>query len=417
MRRDDIRALHEQRAHLLAEARSLNAKSEQEQRDLTAEEKQEFDRLMTELEQTEERANRAEDLYLKEQQIEKSLKTPLELRAGLDDEAPISLTEWRSRRLDVRFVDQSEYRSAFYKYLGSPSLSDVDVEEHRALSKATNAAGGFTVPTEFENRLIEARRFLGAFEPLANVIRTDGGEAMQVPSLTAFGTAVWTGENVAFTPSDDTFGQVTLNAYKSTAKTIVSEELLQDSAFDLEAFLVRQFGERQRVLQETAFINGDGTGKPQGILPNITAITMPVGNTLNIPYDELVRLRYEIPAQYEAGASFVMSRAAARTLRTLKDTQNRPLWEVNMQVGQPDQVLGFPAYVHPDMPAPAANAKSVMFGNWNTAYTIRRARGIGVHRQNELHSDNGQIGFRSFERVDGRVVLADAARALAHSAT
>lgn len=417
MRRDDIRALHEQRAHLLAEARSLNAKSEQEARDLNAEEQQEFDRLMTELEETETRARRAEELWHQEQLIEKSLHSPLEMRVGLDDDAPASLKEWREKRHDARFVDTPEYRSAIYKYLGSRSIADVDVEEHRVLSKATNAAGGFIVPTEFENRLIESRRFIGSFETLANVIVTDGGEALQVPAVTAFGAAVWTAENAAFTPSDDTFAQHTLNAYKATAKVIVSEELLQDSAFDLEAYLARQFGMRQRVLQETAYINGDGTGKPQGVLPNITAITAASGNSTTFNYDAIVTLVYTVPVQYREGSRFVVSDLAARNLRLIKDTAGNPLWSTSMAAGAPDTFMGYPITTHPDMPAPAATTKSMMFGNWDLAYTIRRVRGIGMQRQNELHSDNGQVGFRSFERLDGRVVLADAARAMAHSAT
>lgn len=417
MRRDDIRALHEERAHLLAEARSLNAKSEEEKRDLTAEEQQEFDRLMTELEATEARAARAETLYYKDQQIEKDLHAPLEMRVGLEDEAPASLSEWRSNRLDERFVDTPEYRSAIYKYLGARSVADVDVEEHRVLSKATNAAGGFTVPTGFENRLIESRRFLGSFETLSTVMVTDSGESILIPAVTAYGAAAWTSENAAFSPSDDTFAQYTVAAYKATSKVIVSEELLQDAAFDLEAYLARQFAFRFRTLQETAYINGDGSAKPTGVLPNITSITAAVGNTTTFNYTAIMTLIYTVPAPYREGSSFVVSDLAARNLRLLVDTTGQPLWATNVAVGAPDTFAGYPIYTHPDMPAPGIGNKSMMFGNWELTYLIRRVRGIGMQRQNELHSDNGQIGFRSYERLDGRVVLADAARAMAHSAT
>ncbi len=417
MRRDDIRALHEQRSHLHAEMLKLNGEAEGEGRDLTAEETQEFDRLATEFEELEHRSRRAEQLFAQDHDVQKAMSSPIELRVGIDDEAPATLKEWRDRMIGDRYVDSPEYRGAFFKYVGSRSISDVDVEEHRTLSRATNAAGGFLVPTEMEKRIIEAKRFLGSFENLANLVDSDSGEPLLLPSATAFGSAVWTSENAAFTPSDDTFAQVTLNAYKATAKTIVSEELLQDAAFDLESWLARQFGNRFRVTEESAYINGTGTGQPQGVLPNITSITAAVGNTTSFNYTALVTLVFTLPAQYRQGASFVVSDSAARSLYLMLDSSNRPIWNIDITTGGGNMLLGYPVYTHPDMPAAAISAKSVMFGDWETTYTIRRVRGIGIQRQNELHSDNGQIGFRGFERVDGRVVLADAARAMAHSAT
>lgn len=417
MRRDDIRALHEERRGVLDEMRRINDAAEEEKRDLTGEETEEFRRLETAYEDLDTRAKRAEELWHKEQLVDRSIHAPLEARVGLDDEAPDSIKEWRSKQLDARFVDTPEYRSAIYKYLGARSISDLDVEEHRVLSKATNPAGGFIVPTGFERRLIEARRFLGSFESLSDIMLTDSGDAIPMPTLTAFGTMTWTAENAAYTPSDDTLGQVTLNAYKATTKVIVSEELLQDSAFDLEDLLTRQFSLRFRVGQETAYINGDGAGKPQGVLPNISFITAAVGNTTTFNYDALVTLVYTLPAQYRNGASFVVSDLAVRNLRLLKDTANNPLWQPSLTAGEPDSFMGYPVYSHPDMPAPAIGTKSVMFGNWPLVYTIRRVRGTGMQRQNELHSDNGQVGFRAYERLDGRVILGDAARAMAHSAT
>ena len=417
MRRDDIRALHEQRAHIHSEMLATVGKAEEEKRDFTAEEQEAFNKLATDFEGLEQRARRAEQIYRQDSDVQKALTSPIELRVGLEDEAPTSLQGWRANKLDVRMVDTPEYRSAIYKYLGSRSIADIDVEEHRVLSRATNPAGGFIVPTEFENRLIEARRFIGSFETLANIIVTDSGEPLLIPSVSAFGAMTWTSENAAFTPSDDTFAQITMGAHKATTKVIVSEELLADAAFDLEGYLSRQFALRFRVGEETAYINGDGTGKPAGVLPNITAITAAVGNATSFNYTALMTLVYSVPVQYRQGASFVVSDSAARNLRLLLDTTGRPLWDTNTAGGPPDSLAGYPIYSHPDMPTPAAGAKSVMFGNWEEVYTIRRTRGIGMQRQNELHSDNGQIGFRSFERLDGRVVLADAARAMAHSAT
>jgi HK97 family phage major capsid protein len=99
------------------------------------------------------------------------------------------------------------------------------------------------------------------------------------------------------------------------------------------------------------------------------------------------------------------------------DTQNRPLWNVNVATTGPDTFLGYPIYTDPDVPAPGAGNISALFGDWKRTYMVRRVTGFGIQRQNELHSDSGQVGFRGYERVDGRVVLAAAGIALAHSAT
>jgi predicted phage gp36 major capsid-like protein len=250
--------------------------------------------------------------------------------------------------------DLPEVRSAYWKYLTVGSLSELDVEEQRALSRATGAAGNFLVPTDFYNQIIRALRFMGSVGQLATEYVTDNGDTIQVPANTAHGTASWTGENSAYTPSDETFAQVTLGAFKATSKIIISEELLQDSAF---------------------------------------------------------------PPQYRANASFIVNDAAARNLYLMTDTQNRPLWNVNVATTGPDTFLGYPIYTDPDVPAPGVGNISVLFGDWKRTYVVRRVAGFSMQRQNELHSDNGQIGFRGQERVDGRVVLAAAGIALAHSAT
>jgi HK97 family phage major capsid protein len=113
----------------------------------------------------------------------------------------------------------------------------MDIEEQRALSKASGAAGAFLVPTDFYDQIIRSLRFMGSVAQLCTEVVTDSGDSIQVPANTAHGIAYWTAENAAVTPSDETFAQVTLGANKATSKVIVSEELVQDSAFNLDGFL------------------------------------------------------------------------------------------------------------------------------------------------------------------------------------
>lgn len=425
MRTDEPRRLAEQRASLLADAAKLNDKALEEKRSFTAEEQQEFDRMMNEADELTEQRNRCLQI-LKEQQInEAALTTPIEQQMGIE---PIndaeSYGQYMERRSGTRYEDSSEHRNAFWHYIGAKSVSDLDVEEHRALSKGTATAGGYLVPTGFYNQLIRALRDMGNIAQYANTLTTDSGETIPVAANTAHGTASWTAEGIAYTPSDETFAQVNLSAYKSTAKTIVSEELLEDSSFDLQTFLVNEFGERLGVLQNTAFVKGDGSGKPQGILSsntasNVTTVTAAAGagNVTTFGYDALVSAIFSLPRQYRANARFIVSDTSARNLYLLKDTTGRPIWAPNPAEGGPDTLLGYPITTDPDLPAPAAGNISLLFGDFQRGYMIRRVRGVGVQRQNELHSDNGQVGFRVYERVDGRVVLASAIIAVAHAAT
>jgi HK97 family phage major capsid protein len=424
MRRDEIRAITESRARVLAQMRELDAKATEEKRNaFSAEEQEQYDKLATEFEELGDKEQRSLALYQQEREVEKSLASPIEKRVGIEQDAG-TYEDWREAKHGIRPQDEPEVRNAYWKYMHARSTAELDVEEQRALSRATGAAGNFLVPTDFYRQLISALRWQGSFASLANEIVTDNGETIPVAVNTAFGTANWVAENNAYTPSDETYAQVNLGAFKAARKIIVSEELLEDSAFDLQAHLAERFGESISVLEETAFIMGDGAGKPQGILSsatasNITTVTAAAGagNVTTFGYDALVTAMFSLPPQYRANASWIVSDASARNLYLLKDSTGQPIWSPTVASGGPDTLLGKPVYTHPDLPTAALGNISAVFGDWRRAYTVRRVRGFSMQRQNELHSDNGQIGFRGQERVDGRVVLAAAAVALKHAAT
>src|SRR3954453_2150567 len=257
MRRDDVRRLAEQEAHLHAELLELNGNAEKEERNLTSEEAEKFDKMMGDIAELRDRRERADKLLVQDRERQKTLTTPRAQRVGADLEVPESFGEFRKQQLGTRPQDDPEVRNAYYKYMTVGTLSELDVEEQRALSRATGAAGNFLVPTDFYNQIIRALRFMGSVGSLATEYVTDNGDTIQVPANTAHGVASWTGENSAYTPSDETFAQVTLGAYKATSKVIVSEELLQDSVFPLDTFLATEFGERIGVLENAAYVKGD----------------------------------------------------------------------------------------------------------------------------------------------------------------
>ena len=420
MRRDDILSLKEQRATLHKQMVDKFAVAEGEGREFTAEEAAEYDKMEGEFRSLTKRWEKAEELYKEEQEVKKALETPIEYRASGEEEVPLTLAEYRAKTGDTKPWDTAEFRSAWFHYMTAGSLSDLDIEEHRVLSKATAGAGANLVPTSFYNQIINILRFTGPFQELASVVTTDSGEALQIPSVSAHGVATWTAENAAYTASDETFGQVTLNAFKAGRTVIVSEELLTDASFGLESYLAQELGDSIGVLEETAFAVGDGTGKPLGIATAANGITVSqaaTGNATSFTYSALASFMFALPYQYRRNAAWVFADNAVRNLYTLVDGQSRPLWNVTVANTGPDTFLGKPVYTSPDLATPAANAKSGVFGDISQAYVIRRVNGFSLQRQMELYSNNGQVGFRGYERVDGRVRNASAAIVLQHSAT
>jgi HK97 family phage major capsid protein len=420
MRRDDVLRLKEQRAHLHKEMIDKFAVVEGEGREFNAEESQEYDKMEAEFRSLTTRWERAEQLFNEEKEVRKSLETPIELHVADGDDVPQTLAEYRTKTRAPRAQDSPEYRAAYWHYLTAPKLTDLDVEEHRVLSKASAGAGLNLVPTAFYDQIINILRFTGPINRLANTMTTDSGEAIQIPAVTSHGVATWTAENVAYTASDEVFGQVTLNAFKAGRTVIVSEELLTDSAFALDGYLAQEFGDSIGLLEETAYAVGDGSGKPMGIAnagSGVTVSQAATGNATSFTYAALVAFIFALPYQYRQNAVWIFSDTGVRNFYTMVDGQSRPLWAVNVKEGQGDTFMGYPIYSSPDLAAVAASAKSGIFGDIGRGYQIRRVNGFSLQRQTELYSNTGQVGFRGFERVDGRVVLADAMRVLQNSAT
>ena len=308
---------------------------------------------------------------------------------------------------------------AIYKYLDSGKES-LDHEEYRVLSKAASG-GGFFVPTDLADQIVRALRFLpGGVTALARTITTSAGETQNIPLNLTHGTAAWVAESGAYTPSDETITQGTLSAFKAAAKMIVSEELLTDSEFDLPGFITNEFGERIGALAEAAFISGDGSGKPTGITDAASAVsaaTLPAGYVTTLAWAGIAAAIYSVPAQYRQNMSLLVSDTFLIKLMSTVDSTGQPLFTASTAAGTPDRVAGVPVYSHPNLAAVGANAKAGIVGDFSRGYWIRRVNGVFMQRQNELHSDNGQVGFRAYLRLDGKVVLADALRVVTFAAT
>ena len=344
-----------------------------------------------------------------------------------------TFAEYRSARERGRVNLGADENLVFWKYLtappvlfgASPDMADwspnrflIEPLEQRALSKATGAAGGFAVPADFDAQITSARRARNVIGNAARVILTSHGRAIPLPTATAHGVGAWMSENAAVTPSDDTFAQVTVNAYKATTKTIVSEELAQDALDDFDRYLADELGQRLALLEETAFATGDGAGKPHGITHStngVATVAAATGSATGFKLADVRAVWAALPPAYEPNATWIMSPSAFASLANLTDTADGLV--LPSVHNENPTLYSRPVLVSPELPAAAANARSVVVGDFQAGYAVRRVRGLGVHRQTELHSDSGQVGYRLFARVDGRVVLPDALRILTNSAT
>jgi HK97 family phage major capsid protein len=429
--RAQIAAVKEQRASCIEKMRDIITESESRAENpgtLTAEQQQEFDRLKGEAEGLARRAENMEQVAGVETRGTRDI-VPAGASSEVREAAAKTYAEYRAktngRSLD-ELTGSDEYRESFYSWIAGdvPAAATFVPEEYRAeyraLSKATAGAGLNLVPTDFRNQLIDALREFGVMRQLATVITTDNGDTIQVPSTTSHGVSTWTAENAAITESDEAFGQLSLSAYANSRAMKISWQLLADSAFNLEAYTRQQFGISTGVLENTAYMVGDGTAKPTGITTQTSAgVTLAAGGTTTFGAagaDALLSLKYSVLSPYRRNASWLMNDGSVAKVAGLKDTTNQYIWQPGLTTGAPDMLLGAPVYTDPDVPVMAANAKSVLYGDFSW-YWIRDVNGIAIQRLNELFAMNGQVGFIVFHRTDGKLVNTAAVKHLANSAT
>lgn len=306
-----------------------------------------------------------------------------------------------------------EYRTSFWDMMRNRAIGREIVD---ALQIGTDSEGGYLVPDEFEATLVEKLEEENIFRTLANVIQTSSGDR-KIPVASTKGTASWIDEEGAFTESDDAFSQVTIGAYKLGTMIKVSEELLNDSAFDLEAYIAKEFARRIGAKEEEAFFTGDGSGKPLGVLAASggaeTGIT--AASATAVTADELMDLFYSLRAPYRRNAVWIVNDSTIKAIRKMKDGNGQYIWQPALTAGAPDMLLGRPVKTSAFMPSIEAGARSVLFGDLSY-YWIADRQSRTFKRLGEIYAPNGQVGFLGSQRVDGRLVLPEAVKVLVQKA-
>lgn len=306
-----------------------------------------------------------------------------------------------------------EYKHAFWNVMRSKSPR-YDVVN--ALQVGTDSEGGYLVPDEFEGRLIQKLTENNVIRSLCNVIQTSYGER-KIPVVASKGAADWVDEEGSYPLSDDSFAQITLDAYKVATMIKVSEELLADSFFNIESYVSEQFGKRIGDAEESAFLTGNGVRKPTGILNSTGGADIGVTSTVatNISADEIIDLVYALKAPYRKNAVFVMNDSTVKLIRKLKDGEGQYLWKPGITENAPDMILGHRIITSEFMPAVAAGNKTIAFGDFSF-YWIADRQGRMFKRLNELFATTGQVGFLASQRVDGKLILPEAIKVLQQKA-
>ncbi len=309
------------------------------------------------------------------------------------------------------------YARAFESYLRTGQKNSDLI--HRAQNEGTGSAGGFLVPDEWRDKIVEKLLNYGGLMNAAEKLNTSDGRPLSwlTNDETASNLAEVTPEAALWdTGADLVFGTRTLGAYKYTTVGAnqlplkISYELLQDSAFDLQGFVAKKFAQRIQRKLAVDLVNGSGINEPQGIISTQGGISSGTARAAAAPtYAELLAIVHGLDPDYREGASWLMNDATLALIRGVVDGSQRPLlWNLTDDLTgslKGMTLLGYPVVIDQAMPTStdASGNKSILFGNLKDTYVVREVKAFEMVVLNELYAQNGQVGFMGWARYDGMV--------------
>lgn len=291
------------------------------------------------------------------------------------------------------------------------------LRELRAQGMAPDEKGGYTVPDTFLAKVVEQMKAYGGIASVAQIISTSDGRTMEW--ATADGTAevgVLLGENEEAGEEDTEFGMDSLGALKMTSKIIrVSNELLQDSAIDMEAYLARRIAERIGRGEARYLIQGTGAGtpkQPKGLAVSVTGITQTAAATA-VKWQEILALKHSIDPAYRRGPKFrlAFNDSTLKLISEMEDGQGRPLWLPDIVGVAPASVLNVPYVIDQEIDDIGAGKKFMFCGDFDR-FIIRRVKYMILKRLVERYAEFDQTGFLAFHRFDCILEDASAIKAL-----
>lgn len=278
------------------------------------------------------------------------------------------------------------------------------------LQEGNDQQGGYLVPVEYDNRLIDVLKEENIMRSLATKITTSGEHKINIAATKP--AAAWIEEGGALTFGDATFDQIMMDAYKLHVAIKVTEELLYDAAFNLEGYIIDQFGKALANAEEDAFLNGDGKGKPMGVFDTTNGGQYnTTTSTANISADDIINLVYTLKRPYRKSAAFITNDKTLASLRKLKDNNGAYLWQPALTAGEPDRLFGYAIHTSQFAPEAAAGKPAMAFGDFSY-YNIGDRGSRSMQELKELFAGNGMVGYVMKERVDGRLILPEAVQIL-----
>jgi len=399
--------LRDRRQNVWDQAKKLADVAADENRAFEPEEQSQWDSLNAELDALDKRI----DAVIKGEQRAK------------DSEEAFARLEGRpqERGREPQSGHESELR-AFLKGEGGRTfdINPAGPVDFRTLQKGSGT-GGSLVPTSFYDQLVQHLiETSGLLQAGPTILRTAGGENIQVPKTTAHSSGSQIAEAAVNVASEPTFSQLTLGAFKYGNLMQVSRELIDDNGVDLLGYLAMQAGRAVGNDFGDDLINGTGSTMPRGIAVDAgTATTGPLGVTggfgtqsaVGQGYDLIIDTYHSVISPYRASSScaWLMRDAAAAEVRKVKDTNGQYIWQPSVVVGAPDTILGKPVYIDPFVPAKGTAAKWIVFGDMSR-YFVRLAGGIRFERSDDYAFNTDLVTFRCLLRGDG--ALADTSGAV-----
>ena len=292
------------------------------------------------------------------------------------------------------------YNRAFWNLMRGQHIDFAEVTGKKV------AFDTYLTPEEFKGKFDTALAKECVFRRLATVVRATSSEG-KIQAVESTGAAEWVNENAPIPESADDITQFAFSSYKLASLVRLKNAFVIDTAFPLENYLQGAFARRFGRAEEAAFLNGSGVDRPSGLLGATGAgVGVTAASATAITYDEVVKLYFSLKAEHRASAIFLMHDDTAMALRMLTDTAGNPLWNAERE-----SIFGKPVITSPSMPLAAAGKKAIAFGDLSHYWVIER-QPLSVKRLNERYSEQSEIGFMAFERLDGKLILPEAVKVL-----
>ncbi|VVD63817.1 capsid protein [Pandoraea pneumonica] len=309
----------------------------------------------------------------------------------------------------------AEYTDAFKAHVKKGDVS-------AALNKGADAEGGYLTPIEWDRTITDKLVLISPMRQLAQVQSVSKAGFSKLFNMGGTGSG-WVGETAARPQTNTaTFKPLTFTSGEIYANPAATQQILDDSEIDLETWLANEVQTQFAKQEGLAFLSGDGTNKPTGILTYVAgganAAVHPFGaisvvnsgGAASITSDGLIDLIYDLPSAFTGNARFTMNRNTQRLVRKLKDGQGNYLWQPSFVAGQPATLAGYPVSEVPDMPDVAANSTPILFGDFKQTYLIVDRIGVRVLR--DPYTNKPYVLFYTTKRVGGGLLNPEPMRAL-----